>query len=110
MTKQTNIVWNAPVIVKPEFRLYHDDAGRVLFYTCDKPPGKYIVIDALTFAQSRPDVRVLEGKLITVSAGAIVSKLEEHTDGIVCAAEDISIVDSNFTGEAIKWKLITHAL
>lgn len=111
MHKPKNIVWESPPIVKQEFRLYYDDAGRVLFYTCDKPVGKYIVIDSHTFAQGRPDVRVIEGKLVMVSSGAVVSKLMEDNQGIACAAEDISIVaDESFIGKIIKWKLKTHAL
>jgi hypothetical protein len=109
----TVIIWDAPVITKPEFRLYYDEAGRVISYTCDKPDGNYIVIDASTFAQCRPDLRVIDGKISTVSTGAIVSKLIHDVRGISCAAEDISIVIDNedsYTGNITKWKLITHEL
>ena len=30
------IIWEAPKIVPPEFRLYYDDAGRVITYTSEK--------------------------------------------------------------------------
>jgi len=75
------IVWDAPVIIKPEFRLYYDTAGRVISYTCDKLSGNYIVIDASTFAQGRPDVRVIDGKLSTISSGVVVSKLMKSETG-----------------------------
>ena len=39
------IIFEAPKIVPPEFRLYYDDTGRVICYTCEKLPGKYIVIE-----------------------------------------------------------------
>ena len=38
------IFFEAPKIVEPEFRLYYDDEGRVLFYTCEKPEGNYLEI------------------------------------------------------------------
>lgn len=105
------LVWEAPPIIKPEFRLYYDDKGKVLFYTCEKPEGNYIVIDADTFAQGRPDVRVVDGKLSTVSAGSIVSKLVPDTTGIKCAIEDISIiVDETYTDKTITWNLKTYEL
>ena len=57
-----------------EFRLYYDDDGKVLFYTCEKPEGKYITIDRLTFAQARPDLRVIDGKLSNINPKAIITK------------------------------------
>lgn len=105
------LIWEAPPIIKPEFRLYYDDKGKVLFYTCDKPEGKYIVIDANTFAQGRPDIRIVDGKIASVDSGAVVSKLISNTEGISCASEDISIVvDETYDGETNKWKLITYEL
>jgi hypothetical protein len=105
------LIWEAPPIIKPEFRLYYDDKGKVLFYTCDKPAGKYIVIDANTFAQGRPDIRVVDGKIASVDSGAVVSKLILNIEGISCASEDISIVvDETYDGETNKWKLITYEL
>ena len=105
------LIWEAPPIIKPEFRLYYDDKGKVLFYTCDKPEGKYIVIDANTFAQGRPDIRVVDGKIASVDSGAVVSKLILNIEGISCASEDISIVvDETYNGETNKWKLITYEL
>ena len=106
---KNTIVWDAPVITKPEFRLYYDTAGRVISYTCDKLSGNYIVIDSSTFAQGRPDVRVIDGKLSTISSGVVVSKLMKSETGISCVAEDISIVaDQTYTGNTLKWKLVTH--
>ena len=39
------VIWEAPPIIKPEFRLYYDERGNVLFYTCEKPAGNYVIID-----------------------------------------------------------------
>ena len=107
----TVIIWEAPTIVRPEFRLYYDDTGHVLFYTCEKPDGNFIVIDASTFAQGRPDVRVIDGKISTVSRGSIVSILVPGSSGTGCAFDDLSvIVDSAYTGMIISWELQTYEL
>lgn len=104
------IIWEAPKIVPPEFRLYYDDAGKVICYTCEKLEGNYIVIDATTYAQSRPDVRIIDGKISTVSNHCIVSKLMPHpTQGMSCEEEDVSIV--SLANEGITtWKLNTYEL
>lgn len=105
------IIWEPPPIVKPEFRLYYDDKGNVLFYTCEKPEGKYIVIDATTYAAGRPDIKIVNGKISDSNPGSVVSKLIESDEGIECAEEDVSIlVDSLYTGKKIKWKLVTYEL
>ena len=92
-----------------EYRLYYDDDGRVLFYTCEKPEGKYLLIDKLTFAQARPDLRVIDGKLSSVNPKAIISKLVLADEGITCASEDISIlVDETYLGPTKKWKLTVN--
>lgn len=104
------IIWEAPKIVPPEFRLYYDDAGKVICYTCEKLEGNYIVIDALTYAQGRPDVRIIDGKISTVSNHCIVSKLMPHpTQGIQCEEEDVSVISVNET-ETLRWKLNTYEI
>jgi hypothetical protein len=106
---ETQIVWEATVVKPPEFRLYYDDRGAVVCYTTENLEGNYVVIDALTFAQSRPDVRVVDGKVLQSFSGAVVSKLYPNTVGMCCASEDISIVvDDTFQGDTTRWKLITH--
>jgi len=104
------IIWEAPKIIPPEFRLYYDEAGKVICYTCEKLEGNYIVIDAITYAQARPDIRIIDGKISTVSNHCVVSKLMPHTsEGISCEEEDISIVSMRDLG-TIKWKLKTYEL
>jgi hypothetical protein len=46
MSDDVVIVWEAPKIIAPEFRLYYDDKGNVICYSCEKLEGNYIVIDA----------------------------------------------------------------
>lgn len=104
------VIWEAPPIIKPEFRLYYDERGNVLFYTCEKPEGNYVVIDASTFAQGRPDLKVIDGKVAGVIAGSIVSKLVPDDEGTTCAIEDLSIVVDSSYNNITKWKLKTYEL
>jgi hypothetical protein len=106
------IIWEAPPIVKPEFRLYYDEKGKVLFYTSEKPEGNYIVVDALTYAEGRPDLRVVDGRISTVNQGSVVSKLvPDKSEGVECSVEDVSIiVPKKCKVKKIKWKLQTYEL
>jgi len=106
------MIFEAPKIVPPEFRLYYDDKGKVITYTCEKIEGNYIVIDALMFAQARPDVRVVDGKLSTVSSSMVISRLVQDTnEGVRCAKEDMSIlVDDDYEGDVVNWKLKVYEL
>ena len=113
-TKDYVILWEAPKVIPPEFRLYYDDKGNVICYSgsSEKLEGKYIIIDALTFAMGRPDVRVIDGRISTVAVGGIVTKLMPNDNaGIECCDEDISIVlPASYTGKKQKWKLNTYEL
>jgi hypothetical protein len=101
------IIWEAPEIVKPEFRLYYDERGNVLFYTCEKPEGDYIVIDTQTYAEARPDVRVVDGRIVRDSASTLYARLHKSTDGTMCEVADISII-TDIEGQY--WKLKTVSL
>lgn len=106
------IVWEAPKLEKPEFRLYYDDKGHVITYSCEKLEGNYIVVDALTFAQARPDVRVIDGRLSSVAPHAVITKLmPDKSEGRACAMEDISIVvSSKDKVKKQKWKVNVYEL
>jgi len=87
------IVWEQPELAEVERRLYHDDDGYVLFYTCDKPEGKFVIIDAMTYAEGRPDVRVIDGKIARINAGSVISRYYNSADvGFLCEKEDISVI------------------
>ena len=111
-TEKQFLIWEAPILVPPEFRLYYDDKGSVVCYTCEKLPGNYIVIDSQTYASSRPDLRIIDGKISTVAPNAVVYKLmPDATDGIQCSVDDISIVvDKSYRGKKTKWKLNIYEL
>jgi hypothetical protein len=101
------VIWESHKIDKPEFRLYYDDKGSVTGYTCEKLEGNYIVIDAITFAEARPDIKVVDGKIIRNNYGSVVSKLCKATEGVLCEAEDVSIITET-VGQY--WKLKTVSL
>jgi hypothetical protein len=87
---------------KIEFRLYYDDEGDVLCYSCDDLEGKYIVVDNNTYAEGRHDLKIFNGSIVRSILG-VVYKLVPGDTGLACAAEDISfVVDSNYSN-IIKW-------
>jgi hypothetical protein len=111
-TEDYVMVFEAPTIEPPEFRLYYEEeTGKVLYYTCEKPEGKFIVIDQVTFACARQDLRVLDGKLTKGIQSVVISKLmPDQTTGIDCLIEDISIVTDQEEDFTQKWKLNVYEL
>ena len=101
------VIWESHRIDKPEFRLYYDDKGSVIDYTCEQHEGNYIVIDSLTFAEARPDIKVVDGKIIKNHFGSVMSKLCKDTEGVLCEVEDLSII-TEAVGQY--WKLKTYEL
>lgn len=106
MSTETIVLWKAQLLEKPEFRLYYDIDGNVITYTTEKLQGNYIVIDKLTFAEARPDVKVYEGSLVRKSNLTVVSKLTPSIEGITCSVEDVSIITN--IGNTINWSLKTR--
>ena len=102
-------IWSAPTVIKPTFRLYYDDKGNVICYTCEQLEGNFIEIDSQTFAEARPDVRVVNGKISTVASNLVISKLQPHdTEGVSKHTDDISVIVSNkVKTKKQKWKLVT---
>ena len=106
------MVFEAPKIEPPEFRLYYDEeTGKVLFYTCEKPEGKFIVVDQITFACARQDIRVIDGKLTKGIQTVVVSKLmPDAAHGVNCMIEDVSMISTEEQGITQKWKLNVYEL
>jgi hypothetical protein len=92
--------------VPVEMRLYYNDDGSIITYSCEELEGNYIVVDAETFAMGRIDVKVVNGKLEIITPIFTIDKLVESNDGVTCAIEDINILVSNdHDGESTKWTM-----
>jgi hypothetical protein len=87
-----------------EFRLYYDDNGKVLCYTCEKLEGNYILIDSDTYHQCRPDVCVIDGKIVKRSEMTVIRKLKPSAKGVTCSNDDITMIAT----EGTAWELTTH--
>jgi len=46
----------------PEYRLYYDDEGNILFYSCEKPEGNFIRIDRQSYSEMRYDIKIIDCK------------------------------------------------
>lgn len=90
-----------------EFRLYYDDNGKVICYTCEALPGdNYIVIDKDIFSHSDPFLRVINGEIKRTSDFVIVSKLVESNTGLSCEIDDICVITTQEPNK--KWETVTH--
>jgi hypothetical protein len=91
-------------ILEIEYRLYYDELGNILYYTCEKPEGIYLVIDAQTYAESRYDIKVVDGVIVKLNTVLSISKLELSESGIKCPIEDVSIViNDDYDGKINHW-------
>lgn len=94
-----------------EFRLYYDENGRPLFYSCENLEGNYVVIDKQTYAEMRYDICVVNGEIRKLNFGVIISKLKPHeTEGTSCDPEDLSIIVDQHCPTSLKWKLDSYEL
>ena len=88
-----NILHTVPDPVPLTYRLYHDDAGRLLFYSMEQLPGNYIEIDADTFSRSPSRIRVVDGQLVETK-WRTVNKLTPDSAGTRCHPKDMAVVIS----------------
>lgn len=87
----------------PEFRLYYDERGNVLFYTGEKPEGNYIVIDTQTFVEARTDLRVIDNIIRHNSSITQVYKLKPTTEGTLTHIDDVSLILEDDASEGTYW-------
>lgn len=80
--------------IQSEFRLYYDDNGKVITYTCDDLPGNYLVITKEQYHECRHDVIVKKGKIIPVHLYNSSYKLVKSNTGVYCSKYDINIIVS----------------
>lgn len=103
------LIWEAPKIEAPEFRLYYKEDGSVDFYTCEKPEGIYIIVDQQTYAEGRQDVKVVDGRVSRVRSHTMTQKLIKSTKGQMTSLEDVSVVlTKNDNVKASYWELKTY--
>ena len=87
-----SVLRDAPRPIVQTRRLYHDDQGRVLFYTMEDLAGTYIEVDSETYAQARTDVQIVEGKVVVLPKISEILKLKPSQTGTSCDPRDICIV------------------
>jgi len=86
------------------FRLYYDENGRVICYTCEVLPGdNYIDIDSQTYAECNPNLRIINGEIRRASDYSVVARIVEAVDGVKCEPEDICVLTDS--EENKKWKV-----
>jgi hypothetical protein len=96
-----------PFVPQPIFyRLYHDDRGKLLFYSMEDIPGNYIEIDQETFAESPSKVQVVNGQLTRVN-NIKTTKLTPSTTGITCDIRDICVLVVESQPHT-KWNIKTY--
>jgi len=80
----------APIQI--EYRAYHDEHGKIITYTTEKPTGDYITITGDQYAESRHDARVIDGQLTYTHKRSHVSKLVKSNGGQRTSKYDMSII------------------
>lgn len=90
----------------PEFRLYYDDFGKVLFYTCDKVEGNFLIIDSNIYFQSRFDIKIVDNEIVSIYDKKIINKLQPDEFGTSCYKDDVSIIYNGLDSK--KWSVKTN--
>jgi len=73
------------------FRLYHRDDGSPIVYTMEDLPGNYIEVDRITYQLASMEVRVTDGKLVTLARPRI-NKLRPSVAGTHCHPQDVCVI------------------
>ena len=87
------------------YRLYHDDAGHLLFYSMENLPGRWVEIDQKFYARSPHRVRVIDGRIHELEWRQSV-KLRPSQNGTPCHPEDVTIVYEN--SDARRWAISAY--
>lgn len=95
------------------YKLYYDAEGRVVTYTTQPQAGNYIEITREQFAEARPDVLVVDGRIVTTHTVTVANKLVEvqNMPALAASSWDINIiVDTAQDGDFKLWRLKSHDL
>lgn len=87
------------------FKLYYNEQGEPIVYTCDKLAGNYIEVDAETFAVRPMRVQVVNGVLKHLPPLVHIHKLIPSASGTMCHSQDVAVVVSN---SGTYWKRKTY--
>lgn len=87
------------------YRLYHDQAGKLLFYSMEDLPGNWVEIDQDMFARSPSRVRVIDGRVHELQWRQSV-KITPSQSGTPCHVQDVTIVHDH--PEAQCWSVTAY--
>lgn len=97
-----------PKIAENEFRLYYDEKGNVITYTCEKLPGNYIVVTKEQYNEARNDAVVKDGILTYTHKTTHCTKyVKNKVEGIKTSKYDINILTDNIFN---CWKIQTYEI
>lgn len=85
-----------------EYRLYYDDNGKVICYTTEALEGNFVIVDKTLFCAARPDVRVVDNKVVRLATGAHILKLVPQETGTPCHKESVLVIDDT---DPVYWDL-----
>ena len=92
-------------LIELEYRLYHDDHGAPLFYTCEKPKGEYIIVSKDEYERCRYDILVRDGNICYLNDISTSSKLVPGDQGTATHPENVLLVDPD---SSFYWTLKTY--
>lgn len=98
-------VKNMPLPQPVTYRLYHDSAGHLLFYSMQDEPGTWIEIDRELYTRSPHRVRVVDGRVHEIPWRQSL-KLRPSQNGRSCHPEDVTIIYNHDTAQ--KWAVTAH--
>ena len=90
------------------YRLYYNQDGTPKCYTMEQLSGKYVEVDAETFALRPWNVRVVNEKLQIITPAVTVQKLtpNKHT-GATCHTQDVCVIVPSDCDHN-KWNITTN--
>jgi len=86
-------------------KLYYNEQGEPIVYTCDTLDGNYIEVDSETFAIASYRVRVVNGKLVHIPPTVYLNKLHPSDSGTLCHSQDVAVVVKD---SGTHWKRKTY--
>lgn len=95
--------YQEPIIGQPlEYRLYYDSQGHPILYTTQELSGNYLVIDVMTYACARLDVKIHNGKIYPLHVRSQTYKLVPSAQGQSTEVDNILIINENSPN---KWQI-----